>query len=212
MVLEKKLTFYGLPFAKKRNKEIESMDYTTEAILEGISIGNNDILNYIYKKFFPGIRNFIENNNGNKEDAEDLFQEAIIVIYRKNKKEPLVLSCNFKTYIYSVCRLLWLKQLKKRRNSSEINSSANLDNRLDEVLQGYEQTEEYRLYQKHFQLLGANCQDVLQLFFEKIPLREIAEKMGYKDETYAKKKKYHCKEILIESIKNDNQFKELNDE
>jgi len=188
------------------------MDYTTEAILEGISMSNNDVLNYIYKKFFPSICNFIENNNGNEEDARDLFQEAVIVIYRKMKKEPLALSCNFKTYIYSICRLLWLKQLEKRKNSNEINSEAILDNRLDEVSQTYDQTEKYRLYQKHFQLLGVDCKKVLQLTLEKISLQDIAEIMGYKSEKYAKKRKYQCKQMLIESIKSDKQFKEVYDE
>jgi RNA polymerase sigma factor (sigma-70 family) len=185
------------------------MDYTTEAILEGISMSNNDVLNYIYNKFFPSIRNFIENNNGNEEDARDLFQEAIIVIYRKMKKEPLVLNCNFKTYIYSVCRLLWLKQLEKRRNSNEVNSEGILDNRLDEVSPTFDQSERYKLYQKHFQLLNPDCQKVLQLTLEKISLKEIAEIMGYKGEKYAKKRKYQCKQMLIESIKSDNEFKEV---
>ncbi|BAX80181.1 RNA polymerase sigma factor [Labilibaculum antarcticum] len=187
------------------------MDYTTEAILEGISMSNNDVLNYIYSKFFPSIRNYIENNNGNEEDARDLFQEAIIVIYRKMKKEPLVLNCNFKTYIYSVCRLLWLKQLEKRKNSNEISSEAILDNRLDEATETYDQTERYRLYQKHFKLLGPDCKQLLQLTLEKVSLKEISEIMGYKSEKYAKKKKYQCKQTLIESIKSDNEFKEVYD-
>ncbi|NOU61581.1 RNA polymerase sigma factor [Marinifilum caeruleilacunae] len=188
------------------------MDYTTEAILEGISMSNNDVLNYIYKKFFPSIRNFIENNNGNEEDARDLFQEAIIVIYRKMKKEPLVLSCNFKTYIYSICKLLWLKQLEKKKNSNEINSEGVLDNRLDEASETFDQTERYRLYQKHFQNLGPDCKKVLQLALDKISLKEIAEIMGYKSEKYAKKRKYQCKQMLIDSIKSDNEFKEVYDE
>lgn len=185
------------------------MEYTTEAILDGISASNNDVLNYIYKKFFPSIRVFIENNNGNEEDARDLFQEAIIVIYRKMKKEPLVLNCNFKTYIYSICKLLWLKQLEKRKNSSEVSSGQLLDNRLDEVTQTWEQTERYRLYQKHFQRLGPDCQKVLRMAMGKVPLKDIAKIMGYKGEKYAKKKKYQCKEILVENIKRDNLYNDV---
>lgn len=188
------------------------MDYTTEAILEGISMSNNDVLNYIYKTFFPSICNFIENNNGSEEDARDLFQEAIIVIYRKMKKEPLVLTCNFKTYIYSICRLLWLKQLEKRKNSNEINSEGIIENRLDEVSPTYDRTEKYRLYQKHFQQLGPDCKKILQMALDKVSLKEIAEIMGFKSEKYAKKRRYQCKQMLIESIKNDNEFNDVYDE
>jgi RNA polymerase sigma factor (sigma-70 family) len=185
------------------------MDYTTEAILEGISMSNSDVLNYIYKKFFPAIRTFIEHNNGTEEDARDLFQEAVIVIYRKMKKEPLVLSCNFKTYIYSVCKLLWLKHLERNKDGTEIKSEGVLDNRLDETSQTYDQTERYRLYQKYFEKLSPDCKKVLQLALEKISLKDIADIMGYKSEKDAKKRKFQCKQQLIDSIKSDNEFKKV---
>jgi len=185
------------------------MDYTTEAILEGISKSNNDVLNYIYKKFFPSIRVYIENNTGQEEDARDLFQEAIIVIYRKLKKGPLTLNCNFKTYLYSVCKLLWLKQLEKRKQCLEVPGESIVENRLDEISQTWEQSERYRLYQKHFKQLGPDCKKVLRLALEKTTLKEIAEIMGYKGEKYAKKKKYQCKQLLVDKIKNDNQYKEV---
>ena len=43
------------------------------------------------------------NNNGNEDDAKDIFQESIIVLYEKVKAGKFELSSKLKTFIYSVC-------------------------------------------------------------------------------------------------------------
>jgi hypothetical protein len=72
-----------------------------------------------------------------------------------------------------------------------------------------EKNERFKLYQKHFQLLGSDCQKLLQLFFDKVPLKQIAQIMGFSGEKYVKKRKFKCKEYLITSIKQDVSFRKL---
>ena len=72
-----------------------------------------------------------------------------------------------------------------------------------------DKNEKYSLYQKHFKTLGSDCQKLLQLFFDKVPLREIAKIMGYKGEKYAKTRKFKCKEILVSRIKQDTEYKKI---
>jgi hypothetical protein len=72
-----------------------------------------------------------------------------------------------------------------------------------------ERNERFKLYQKHFQLLGSDCQKLLQLFFDKVPLKQIAQIMGFSGEKYVKKRKYKCKEYLVTSIKQDVSFRKL---
>ena len=74
-----------------------------------------------------------------------------------------------------------------------------------------EEQERYKLYQKHFQTLHMDCQTILTMFLEKVPLRDIAKKMNIKSEKYLKKRKYQCKEILVKRIQNDANFKRLKD-
>ena len=88
------------------------ISYTNEELLHGILRNDNLILQYIYKNFFYKINFFIKKNSGDDDDSNDIFQEAIIIIYRKLKANDLVLDCSFETYLYSVCRFLWLKQLE----------------------------------------------------------------------------------------------------
>ena len=59
------------------------------------------------------VQAFILNNNGTYDDARDIFQEAMITLYEKAKSESFVLTSQIKTYIYSVCKRLWLKRLQQ---------------------------------------------------------------------------------------------------
>lgn len=187
--------------------------YSDEQILKGILRHDNLILQYVYKQFYYNINYFIRKNSGNEDDASDIFQEAIIIIYRKIKENDLVFEkSSFKGYLFSVCRFLWLKQLEKQRIEQEkINDSLPYQEDLydDSLNDLVEKNEKYGLYQKHFNSLSSDCQKLMQMFFEKIPLKEIAKVMGYKTEQYAKTRKYKCKEILISRIKQDAEFKKI---
>ncbi|MFV0376455.1 MAG: RNA polymerase sigma factor [Mangrovibacterium sp.] len=188
------------------------VSYTNEELLHGILRNDNLVLQYIYKNFFYKISFFIKKNTGDDDDANDIFQEAVIIIYRKLKANDLVLDCTFETYLYSVCRFLWLKQLEKRKNERD-KIQDNHDFNVDIYDNAFETTvdmnEKYRLYQKHFKNLGTDCQKVLQLFFDKVPLKQIAQIMGFQSEKYAKKRKYKCKEYLVKSIKQDIEYKKI---
>lgn len=187
--------------------------YSDEQILKGILRHDNLILQYIYKQYYYSINYFIRKNQGSEDDASDIFQEAIIIIYRKIKENDLIFEkSSFKSYLFSVCRLLWLKQLEKRRIEKEkLNDSLPYqddlyDESLNEIIS---KNERYGLYQRHFGELSSDCQKLLQLFFEKVSLKEIAMVMGYKSEKYAKKRKFKCKELLISRIKQDAEFKKI---
>lgn len=188
-------------------------DYNDEQILKGILRHDNLILQHIYKQFYYQVNLFIKRNSGNEDDANDIFQEAIIIIYRKLKENDLVFKMSsFQGYLFSVCRFLWLKELEKRKiEQQRLNDSLPFLEEIydDNLVEIVRKNERYGLYQKHFKTLSTDCQKLLQLFFEKIPMTEIAKIMGYKGDNYAKKRKYTCKELLVSRIKNDTEFKKI---
>ena len=85
-----------------------------QTLLELIRTGKNDLaLNALYRNF-PAIRKLVRSRGGTTRDAEDVFQEALIVLIGKVKKD-FQLSARLSTYLYGVCRFLWNEQLRKRR-------------------------------------------------------------------------------------------------
>jgi len=180
--------------------------YSDEAILEGLRLRSDYIINFIYKEYFPLIRFLVTENGGSGEDAEDVFQDGIIIIYNKISLNQLKLSSSFKTYMYSVCRNLWLQKLNKRK--AIFDKLTDVEEYIDlpkDMLQeaSLEETELHRIIQIHFLSLADDCQKLLRLFTKNIPLREIASMLGYKTEKYAKTRKYLCKEELKKRIASD---------
>jgi len=191
------------------------VSYSNDEILRGILRNNSLILRHIYKQYFYKIHSFVTNNSGDSDEANDIFQESIIVIYRKLKENNLILSnCSFETYLFSISKLLWLKQLQRKKESivkvEDIHGYAEtvIDDDLSDIIR---KNEKYKLFQDHFQKMGKDCQTILQLFFEKVPIKQITEVMGYSSESYTKKRKHQCKEYLVRSIKQDLNFKKIID-
>lgn len=187
------------------------VNYTKEEILNGILKNDNLVLQYVYKKYFYKINFYIRKNSGNDDDAHDIFQEAVIIVYRRLKENRLeITGASFETYLFAVCKMLWLKQLdvrKRQRTDYYEDQSFIEDVDAEDLQEVVEKHERYKLYQKHFKNLGKDCQKILQLYFDKVPLRQVAQIMGYKSEMYAKKRKYKCKEYLVKSIKQDLDYK-----
>jgi RNA polymerase sigma factor (sigma-70 family) len=187
--------------------------FTDEQILKGILRHDNVVLAYIYKEYFYKVNAFVRKNQGDEDDVNDVFQEAIIIIYRKIKANDLLFeNRSFEVYLFSVCRFLWLKHLEKRRIEKEkINDTMPFQDEIydDDLVAVVEKNERFLLYQKHFKNISTDCQKILQLFFDKVPIKQIAHIMGFKSEKYVKTRKFKCKELLIERIKQDVEYKKI---
>ena len=181
---------------------------TDEKILDGIRDKNNDILTFVYKEYYPFIKKYILNNSGNKQDAEDIFQETIVMIYRKVEEGQLSLDCSLKTYLYSVCRLLWLKELETRKNIRNNNPEINniVDPEVKFLLEDGD-LEKKKFIQEHLMHLKENCRQILTLFYAGVPIDEITEILGMSSTANTRQKKNRCKEKLIESLKKDPRFR-----
>jgi RNA polymerase sigma factor (sigma-70 family) len=186
--------------------------YSDEAIIEGLKLRRDDMIKYVYRELYPVVKSMVVSNSGTDEDAEDIFQDALVIVYKKGKDEELVLSSSFKTFFYSICKNIWLQRLGKLKNIHqifvEIEEPVTLPESITKEMYTVE-NEKIKLYQKHFLGLGDDCQKVLRLFLRKMSLREIAEIMGYKTEKYAKTRKYECKEELKNRILNDPNYLNL---
>lgn len=180
--------------------------YSDEEILEGIQLRNIKIIEHVYDECFTLIRRMVIRNFGLNDDVADVFQDAMVVIYDKVRNGNLVLTCSFKTYLYSVSKNIWLKKLRERQMEAMVFQDVSLSIDLEEelVFNLYDlEVEKMRKYRQHFFSLGRDCQMILQLYVNKKTMREIAEIMGYKSERYAKLRKFQCKELLKKRIASD---------
>jgi len=174
--------------------------------LKGLRERDVAVLKEIYASTYPKILKHILANSGVREDAEDVFQEALIVLYRKIGQNQLNIERNFESFFFGVCRHIWLKKLSRKQKAFvPIEDNLTFGAWEEDLIE----VEQYQLYRNKFNSLGGPCQKILQLFFDKKSMKEIAQIMGFASEGYAKKKKFKCQKHLIELIKKDSRYQEL---
>jgi len=183
------------------------LHYSDETIINGLRQKETACIKVLYKEFFPIVRSIVERNSGNHQDAEDVFQDGLIVLYKRVNSPSFTLYCSLKTYFYAICKNIWLQRLERKYRllyQADFEVHEDKGEYSVEAHQLKEQNlEKMRLYQHHFLTLPQDCQSLLTLFFRKIPLKEIAKILGLKDEVYAKTRKYLCKNMLRRRILND---------
>ena len=163
----------------------------------------------MYDEFYPKIRRMVTANSGNADDAWDVFQDAMVIIYKRALKPDFVLTCPFYNFLYPICRFVWLRKLnKKSRKEVTIQDE---DGFIDEanIEDVIHQTERHALYKEKFVLLGEKCQQLMQLVFNKKKMREIAQILNYNNENTAKQQHYKCKKKLMALVRADIRFTEL---
>lgn len=176
-------------------------------LLKGLKENDYKILDKIYKTYLPKITSMVIQNKGTRDDARDVFQEGLVVVYNKVQSPDFEFTSGFYNYFYQVCKYIWIRQLKKKhRTEVTLEEEDRLEGRVN-IESELIETEKRQFYKKKFALLKEDCQNVLQSFFDGKSLNEIAQKMGYTNE-YVKRKKFKCKEKLVKLIKEDKQFSE----
>jgi len=191
--------------------------FEDENIIKGIKDKDNSILEFVYKEFFPLIKWKLMNRNSfTDEDAKDIFQDAMVIIYKNAIQDDFILRHSFKTFLYTICRNVVLKRLELASSKIEkidyeyFQDILSEDNGNDKIsIKEFELTEEIKrgLLRKHFFTISKNCQEVLKMFANGIPFAEISNRIGFNNENHAYKQKHWCREQLIKKIKEDKLYR-----
>ena len=185
------------------------MDYSNSDYINGLLNGDREVLAEIYRSFMPSIMTLVSRNGGNNEDAKDVFQTGLMVIYEKARSEDFNVSGSFGGLLYGICRNIWGNRLQKR-SFQEVSLPEDVKYTIeDSWVPMIEQEERSKLLWDNLQRLGKDCQKLLKLFFSGKTMANIQEVMGFGSVSYASKRKFQCKERLIEMIKKDKRYDEL---
>lgn len=179
-----------------------------KALLQGLAKSDKKAVEAIYKDNYNIVQALVVNNNGTSEDAKDVFQEAMIVLYEKVQSGSFELNCQIKTFVYSVSRRLWLKRLM-------LQSRYNIADGHEDIISVDEEAEEHEKRNMEFSMmeramggLGEPCKSLLEAFYmQKRNMNEIAASFGYTNAENAKNQKYKClmrlKKLFFSQYKNE---------
>lgn len=185
--------------------------HSDQIYIDGLVQNNSAVIQSIYKKFVPKVKNYIRINSGSADEAQDVIQEVLITIYNQAKTKGLQLSCPFDAYFFLLCKRRWLNELKKSSNKEVTlkDDNVSIDESVQELAFQTEAFDERQLlFDEMFQKLGEKCQEVLKLSFVTKTMEEVAEKLNV-TYGYVRKKKSLCTGQLTEMIQQSNRYKSL---
>jgi RNA polymerase sigma factor (sigma-70 family) len=201
--------FSGLLFVILSIKSGNVLESSEKQLLQGLARNNKKAAETIYKQNYTMVQSMITNNNGTIDDARDVFQEAMIVLFENAKSPTFELNCQIKTYVYSVARRLWLKKLQQAKKfGGEVETMAEVVP-VEEELEAHEQRNaEFQVMEKALMNLGEPCKSLLEAYYmQKKSMTDIAGSFGYTNADNAKNQKYKCllrlKKLFFSKYKND---------
>ena len=178
-------------------------------LLKGLANEDKSSIERIYREHYSMVQSMIVNNNGSTDDAADVFQESMIVLFEKVKTGNFELNCQLKTFIYAVSRRIWLKKLNQNQRFS-VTGSENLEEvvSVDEDMEMHENRQkEFNLMEAAMQKIGEPCKSLLEAYYlQKKQMQAIAADFGYTNADNAKTQKYKClvrlKKLFFAQYKN----------
>jgi len=157
---------------------VKNPDY----FLKGLQTKNEEVILEIYNTVFPKVSKFVINNSGNLEDAEDVFQKALMQIMARVTVRSFKIKSSFGAYLFTACKNLWRRELNKSKRmvtNSEFNEQ--VDESRDIARSALEQ-ERREFFQEILERISENCKEILKRFFDKIPYSLIAKELNYKSD------------------------------
>lgn len=171
---------------------------TDNELYIGIAEKKNEAFLFLYNHHINSIIKMVKQNSGTEDDALDIFQEGMVAIWVniKNGKYNLDGGTKLSTYLFSICRNLWLKKIRDSKNTISLEAYSE-----EHVIEtSNDEAEYYKIkeLQHHFQKLGDKCKSILHLFYyQKASVKEIAAQLNYEEKS-AKNEKYRCMQRLRE--------------
>ena len=166
----------------------------------------DDAIKYLYKQYFTGLSIYVQQYDGNKQDAEDIFQETIVAFIELVQQNKFRGDASIKTLLFAINKNTWLNELKRRSRAElrEEKFEIARDN-IDEGIETYIAGREAR--KKVLDILdktGEGCKKILLAFYyENLSMKEIATMTNYENEQVLRNKKYKCLKHLEQLLTAD---------
>jgi len=173
-------------------------------IIECIKNRQNDkALSYLYIHTLKKVKSYILHNSGSHDEANDIFQDAVIIFFKSVIENKFENNLSVDAYIFTISKNLWINTAKRKRNLVHVDIedqqlSADTNSQLDNMISKEKRGALDIAYSK----LDDACRNLLGLIaYEKLSMKELQEKMNLTSENAAKTMHYRCKQAFHKIIK-----------
>ncbi len=168
-------------------------------MIEQIKKGNhNAVLKILYKEF-PKVKTNILNCGGTRENAQEIFNDSLLLLIEKVNVNSFELTSSMQTFLYGIAHFLWKNESRKNKklqNQDWSDSITVLNSDFD-----YDEDKEQKLQaiEGILDSITERCKQILELFYYKqLSMKAIADKLRFASVNSAKTQKYKCLEKVIQ--------------
>jgi RNA polymerase sigma factor (sigma-70 family) len=168
-------------------------------LLDMMRRGNEEALVQLFRVNRKAIMSLVLRNNGSPDEAEDILQEAVVVLWERVHAGRYRHEAHLSTFIFATAKNIWLRRLARRKREAPLShDDPSLPTTGDpSPLDALIEEEESSLVGEALRRLGDPCKTLLSLFYwEELSMEEIASRLGFANADTAKAKKYQCKNAL----------------
>lgn len=178
--------------------------------IEALVRGDESTIRTLYEILLPKIVNYVRNNKGTGDDAEEIFHNALFQLIARAKTRGIQINSSFEAYVFTVCKNLWLKELNKRKKEVRKEGVFELKrNEEDDHIASILDQERWELFEEMISQLSQNCIELLRAYFAKVSYKEIVKKFSYSSENTAFQRVFKCKKRLMDLVKGDPRYLRL---
>ncbi len=178
--------------------------YSDIEIIEGIRNQDARILNWLYDNYYRMVKDHVLKNSGSGDDVSDVLQDSVIILFEQISENKINLTTDIKGYFFGIVKNVWNSQLRKK----QVTTNLITDHPDDDGSDDYNNQLLERIVTRAFTKLKPDQQIVLNMFAEGKSYEEIAQNLDLKSEEYARRKKYLCKEALMDLVREDPEYYE----
>lgn len=177
------------------------MNYSDQELIETLKTErvSSRVIQYLYRAYFSFLSTYIKQNQGNEQDAEDIFQEVIVTFIEIVKAGKFRGDSSIKTFLYTLNRFTWLNELKKRNRAAlrETVYYKDADEDDKDISHLIVEQEAKNAVMLMMDKLGDVCKQILvAYYYNDLPMKEILPLVGFQSEQVLRNKKYKCLKSL----------------
>jgi RNA polymerase sigma factor (sigma-70 family) len=141
--------------------------------IEALRRNDERVIREIYQLHADKILRWVQSRGGAADDAQDIFQEALIALFEKAKNADFVLTCPLGAMLHIICSNKWIDRMRQKGRDSGVRKAEEArythESEGDALVQAEDIMAEHQRHTRlrvAFYQLSELCQQLLNLLSE----------------------------------------------
>ena len=148
----------------------------------------------LYKKAFSPVAHYVARMGGSLEEAQDIFQDTLLIYYEKVTLAQAETIVNEKAYLLGIAKKIWLQRYRVSSMNQPLND-------FDIEVVADEQLASDKIL-SYLETAGKKCMELLKAYYyDRLSVGHVVTLFGYSSTHSATVAKYKCLEKIRETVK-----------